>query len=73
MSGSVTLTLGPSPARGLIGGCAGMTLGALLGDWLLSHAHPYAPLVPLLVVALVIVIAWVWLGRPRGIVEREEG
>jgi hypothetical protein len=33
--------------------------GALLGDWMLSHAHPYAPAVPVIVLAVVIAIAWV--------------
>ena len=34
-----------------------MATGALLGDWMLSHAHSYAPLPSVLVTAIVIVIA----------------
>jgi hypothetical protein len=34
-----------------------MAAGALLGDWMLSHAHSYAPLPSVLVNAIVIVIA----------------
>jgi hypothetical protein len=38
--------------------------GGFVGDWMLSHAHPYAPLVPAVVTAVVIAIAWVAL-KPR--------
>jgi hypothetical protein len=37
---------------------------AFLGDWMLSHAHPYAPAVPAFVTAVVIAIASVPL-KPR--------
>ena len=39
-------------------------VGAFLGDWMLSHAHPYAPAVPAAVTAAVIAIARVTL-KPR--------
>jgi ABC-type nitrate/sulfonate/bicarbonate transport system permease component len=65
VSGAATRSLTVSTARRLIGGFAGMVLGALLGDWMLSHAQPYAPLVPVLVVALVIAIASVGLDPKR--------
>ncbi len=38
--------------------------GGFLGDWMLSHAHPYAPVVPAAVTAVVIAIAWATL-KPR--------
>ena len=42
----------------------GMAAGAFLGDLMLSHAHRYAPVVPAVVTAVVIAIAWVAL-KPR--------
>jgi predicted MFS family arabinose efflux permease len=42
----------------------GMAAGAFLGDLMLSHAHRYAPVVPAVVTAVVIAIAWVVL-KPR--------
>jgi hypothetical protein len=41
-----------------------MAAGALLGDLMLRHAHRYAPVVPEVVTAVVIAIAWVAL-KPR--------
>jgi uncharacterized membrane protein YoaK (UPF0700 family) len=38
--------------------------GAFLGDWMLGHAHRYAPVVPVVVTAVVIAIAWVAM-KPR--------
>jgi hypothetical protein len=38
-----------------------MVVGAMVGDWMLSHAHTYAPVLPALVMALVIAIASVAL------------
>jgi hypothetical protein len=38
-----------------------LAAGALFGDWMLGHAHLYAPVVPVLVTAVVIVIASVAL------------
>jgi uncharacterized membrane protein YoaK (UPF0700 family) len=41
-----------------------LAAGAFLGDLMLRHAHPYAPVVPAVVTAVVIAIAWVAL-KPR--------
>ena len=41
-----------------------MAAGALLGDLMLSHAHSYVPVVPTVLTAVVIAIAWVAL-KPR--------
>jgi hypothetical protein len=38
-----------------------MAAGAFLGDVMLRHAHSYAPVVPAVVTAVVIAIAWVAL------------
>jgi uncharacterized membrane protein YoaK (UPF0700 family) len=48
-------------ARRLTGALVGMVLGAALGTWLLGHVHTYAPVLPVLVIAGVIVIASVAL------------
>jgi hypothetical protein len=43
-----------------------MAVGAFVGDWMLRHAHTYAPVLPVLVIALVIAIASVALKQqPR--------
>jgi uncharacterized membrane protein YoaK (UPF0700 family) len=43
-----------------------MALGALVGDWMLIHLHSYAPLPPVVVIALVVAIAsLVFRRRPR--------
>ncbi|MFD1530036.1 YoaK family protein [Pseudonocardia aurantiaca] len=51
---------GPA-ARRMAGVLVSMVVGALVADWMLSHAHPYAPLVPVVVIAFVIVVAWIVL------------
>ncbi len=51
---------GPS-ARRLIAAVVGVAFGGFLGDWMLSHAHPYVPVVPAAVTAVVIAVAWVAL------------
>ena len=51
-------------ARRLSASVVAMAAGALLGDLMLSHAHSYAPVVPTVVTAVVIAIAWVVL-KPR--------
>lgn len=38
-----------------------MAIGAFVGNWMLDHAHTYAPVLPALVIALVIAIASVAL------------
>ena len=63
-SGLVTWSLTAHSARRLTASIVGMAAGAFLGDWMLSHAHRYAPLVPALVTAAVIGIAGVVL-KPR--------
>jgi hypothetical protein len=42
----------------------GMAASAFLGDVMLRHAHPSAPVVPTVVTAVVIAIAWTAL-KPR--------
>ena len=63
-SGLATWSLTAHSARRLTASVVGLAAGAFLGDWMLSHAHRYAPAVPAAVTALVIVIAWVAL-KPR--------
>jgi uncharacterized membrane protein YoaK (UPF0700 family) len=63
-SGLVTWSLTAYSARRLAASMVGMAAGAFLGDLMLSHAHPYAPVVPAVVTAVVIAIAWVVL-KPR--------
>ena len=48
-------------ARRLTGSLVGLAAGGFLGDWMLSHAHSYAPAVPVAVIATVIAIASVAL------------
>ena len=63
-SGLVTWSLTAHSARRLTASVAAMAAGACPGDLMLSHAHPYAPVVPAVVTAVVIVIAWAVL-KPR--------
>jgi uncharacterized membrane protein YoaK (UPF0700 family) len=65
-SGLVTWSLTAHSARRLTATMVGMAAGAFLGDWMLSHAHPYAPVVPVVVTAVAIAIAWVVLKPHRG-------
>jgi uncharacterized membrane protein YoaK (UPF0700 family) len=51
-------------ARRLTATVVGVAAGGFLGDWMLSHAHPYAPVVPAAVTAVVIAVAWMAL-KPR--------
>ncbi len=60
-SGLTTLSLTAHSARRLTASVVGLAAGACLGDWMLSHAHRYAPVVPAAVMAAVIAIAWVVL------------
>jgi hypothetical protein len=48
----------------LSGVLVGVAVGGFLGAWMLSDAHPYAPVVPAAVTAVVIAIARVAL-QPR--------
>jgi uncharacterized membrane protein YoaK (UPF0700 family) len=63
-SGLVTWSLTAHSARRLTASVVAMAAGACLGDVMLSHAHPYAPVVPAVLTAVVIVIAWTVL-KPR--------
>jgi uncharacterized membrane protein YoaK (UPF0700 family) len=63
-NGLATRSLTAHSARRLAATMIGMAAGAFLGDWMLSHAHRYAPVVPLAVTAVIIAIAWVVL-KPR--------
>jgi uncharacterized membrane protein YoaK (UPF0700 family) len=63
-SGLATWSLTAQSARRLAATMVSMAAGAFLGDWMLGHAHAYAPVVPVLVTAVVIAIAWVAL-KPR--------
>lgn len=77
VSALATRTLQAPVARRLAGVLASMAGGALVGDWLLTHAHTYAPVLPVLVIAVVVGIATVTFKRapegetaPTGIPER---
>ena len=63
-SGLATWSLTAHSARRLATTMVSMAAGAFLGDWMLGHAHRYAPVVPVAVTAVVIAIAWVAL-KPR--------
>jgi hypothetical protein len=54
--------------RRLVGALVSLFAGACLGDVMLRHAHPYAPVVPAVVTAGVILVASVVLkptAQPR--------
>lgn len=63
VSGISTWSLKLPAARRLAGVLVSMAAGAFVGDWMLKHAHTYAPVPPVLVIALVIVIASATLRR----------
>jgi uncharacterized membrane protein YoaK (UPF0700 family) len=80
-SGIATWSHKAPAARRLTGVLVSMAVGAFVGDWMLSHAHTYAPVLPVLVIAIVIVFANAsglsrrnprdspcrpWVGRRRG-------
>jgi uncharacterized membrane protein YoaK (UPF0700 family) len=56
-SGIATRSLRAASAWRLTATMVSMAAGAFLGDWMLGHAHPYAPVVPLIVIAAVISVA----------------
>ena len=64
VSGLATLSLTAHSARRLAATMVCIVAGALFGDWMLSHAHRYAPVVPAAVTAIIIAIAWLVL-KPR--------
>jgi len=63
-SGLVTWSLTAHSARRLTASVVAMAAGAFVGDLMLGHAHRSAPVVPAVVTAVVIAIAWVVL-KPR--------
>ena len=63
-SGIATWSLTEHAVRRLGGSIVAMVAGAFLGDWMLSHAHAYAPLVPVIVTAAVIAVAYAVL-KPK--------
>jgi uncharacterized membrane protein YoaK (UPF0700 family) len=64
-SGIGTWSLPSLVARRLAGNLVSLAAGAFLGDWMLGHAHPYAPLVPVILTAGVISVASVALKPTR--------
>ncbi|WP_405927012.1 YoaK family protein [Streptomyces sp. NBC_00035] len=61
VTGIITWTHKAAAARRLTGVLVGMAAGAFVGNWMLNHAHTYAPVLPVAVIALVIAIASVTL------------
>jgi uncharacterized membrane protein YoaK (UPF0700 family) len=61
ITGLAIWSLTAHSARRLTATMVAMAAGAFLGDLMLRHAHPYAPVVPVAVTAVVIAIAWVAL------------
>jgi uncharacterized membrane protein YoaK (UPF0700 family) len=57
VSGAATWSLSGPAVRRLLGGCVALGLGAWLGDFMLSNAHAYAPVVPVAIIAVVITVA----------------
>ncbi|WP_326725485.1 DUF1275 domain-containing protein [Streptomyces sp. NBC_00243] len=61
VTGIITWTHKAATARRLTGVLVGMAAGAFVGNWMLNHAHTYAPVLPVAVIALVIAFASVTL------------
>ena len=70
VSGAATRSLEAHEARRLLGVLVFMAFGAFVGDWMLGHAHTYAPVLPVLVIAVVIAIASVALNQERRVSNR---
>jgi len=64
-SGIATWSLTATAALRLTGTLVGLAAGAFLGDWLLYHAHAFAPVVPVIVIAAVISVASVALNHSQ--------
>ena len=65
-SGLMTWSRNSHPQWRLAANVIGLPAGALLGDFLLHHINRSAPAVPLFVIAVVVVVAWMTLKpRPR--------
>jgi uncharacterized membrane protein YoaK (UPF0700 family) len=60
-SGIAKWSLRPPAVRRLLGTPVAIVAGAFVGDLMLGHAHSYAPVVPLIVIAVVISVASVAL------------
>ncbi|WP_433273607.1 YoaK family protein [Pseudonocardia xinjiangensis] len=60
-TGAATWSHKAPAARRLTGVVVALILGAFVGTWLLKHAHPYAAVLPVIVIGIVIVIAAVSL------------
>jgi uncharacterized membrane protein YoaK (UPF0700 family) len=63
VSGATTWSHKAAAARRLSGVLVFMAVGAYIGDWMVFHAHTFAPVLPVLVIAIVIVIASVSLKK----------
>jgi uncharacterized membrane protein YoaK (UPF0700 family) len=61
VTGIATWSHKAAAARRLTGVLVSMAVGAFVGDLMLGHAHTYAPVLPVVVIALVIAIASVRL------------
>jgi uncharacterized membrane protein YoaK (UPF0700 family) len=72
VSGLATFGLTAPTARRFTATVVSVALGGFLGDWMLGHAHSYAALVPPVVTAVVIAIAWVGL-KPRAALSPGKG
>jgi uncharacterized membrane protein YoaK (UPF0700 family) len=70
-SGIATWSLTEHAVRRLGGSIVAIVVGAFLGDWMLSHAHAYAPVVPVIVTAGVIAIASVALKPAQPVPDRK--
>jgi uncharacterized membrane protein YoaK (UPF0700 family) len=66
VSGPATWPHKAPTARRLTGVLVSMAVGAFVGNWMLGHAHTYAPALPALVIALVIAIASIALKQEPG-------
>jgi uncharacterized membrane protein YoaK (UPF0700 family) len=66
VSGIATWSHKAPAARRLAGVFVSMAVGALVGGWMLRHAHIYAPVLPVVVIALVIALACARPRRTRG-------
>jgi uncharacterized membrane protein YoaK (UPF0700 family) len=56
-TGAATWSHKAPAARRLAGVVVALILGAFVGTWSLEHAHPYAAVLPVIVIGIVIVIA----------------
>jgi uncharacterized membrane protein YoaK (UPF0700 family) len=65
-SGLATWSHTAPAVRRLTGVLVATVFGALVGDWMLGHAHAEAPVVPLLVIAVVVAVALVAFRPERG-------